>query len=504
MKSTSAIILLWLFLNLTAIPCYSSEYSKLWGKRGELWSPTSRLPDVSWAGYHHGEKEIPDVPVTAKVTDYGAVPNDGEDDSAAFIQAIEDTVEGAVFIPDGKYIITEIIDISKSNIVLRGESRNGVILYFPKPLQEIRPNWGATTGGRKTSNYAWSGGFLWAKGNYGSKELSKITKPAKRGDEWITLSSTEGLKAGQWVDVRQQDTSENSLAVHLYTGDPGKTEKLRGRTRTSLTARIFEIDGNRIRLERPLRSDIRDEWQPAVHAFNPSVSEVGIENLTFEYPVKPYEGHFTELGMNPVAFSDVAHSWVRNIRVQHADSGLFMSGRFCTVEGVLFESNRPGDSRGDTGHHGIYISDDDNLYTDFDYRTTFIHDISVSHCAGNVISNGKGENLSFDHHKRVPYANVFTNIVVGKGTNIWRCGGGAALGKHCAAWGTFWNIRSDEPVEYPRENFGPWSMNLVGLHTKQESITKEDSKWFETVPPEELVPQNIHKAQLKRRVRKGK
>ncbi len=26
-------------------------YSKLWGRNGELWSPTSRLPDLSYAGY---------------------------------------------------------------------------------------------------------------------------------------------------------------------------------------------------------------------------------------------------------------------------------------------------------------------------------------------------------------------------------------------------------------------------------------------------------------------
>lgn len=478
----------------------AKEYSQLWGENGENWSPESRLPDFSYAGYHSGEKPIPEIDVTANVKDFGAVGDGVHDDSEAFIKAIAQTNSGAILIPNGRYHLTQIIEINKPNIVLRGESRDGAVLYFTKELQEVRPNWGATTDDRKTSNYSWSGGFIWAKGNYQSKKLADVTETALRSDTWITVSDTDGLKTGQWIDVQQRDKDDNSLALHLYTNDSGNMVKILGRTRTSHTSRITAIDGNRVQLERPLPCDLRMEWQAAVHAFEPTVTEAGIENLTFEFPVKPYQGHFTELGMNAIALSTVAHSWVKNIRILHADSGMFITGRFCTVQGVLIQSDRPADSRGDTGHHGIEISGNDNLCTEFDFQTTFIHDLTVSLCTGNVFSNGKGLNLSFDHHKRVPYANVFTNLDVGLGTNIWRCGGGADLGKHCAGWGTFWNIRSSNPVEYPRENFGPWSMNLVGLNSKQAKDTSPTGKWFEPIKPEELIPQNIHGAQLKKRL----
>lgn len=46
--------------------------SALWGVAGEAWAPTSRLPDFSYAGYHAGERPIPDVPVAANVRDFGA------------------------------------------------------------------------------------------------------------------------------------------------------------------------------------------------------------------------------------------------------------------------------------------------------------------------------------------------------------------------------------------------------------------------------------------------
>ncbi len=485
---------------VTLVEAHAEEYSQLWGKNGERWSPESRLPDFSYAGYQCGEEEIPSFEVKANVKDFGAVGDGEHDDSQAFLDAVKNVDSGTILIPDGKYIITEIIEIRKPNLVLKGESRDGVILYFPKPLNEIRPNWGATTGGRRTSNYSWSGGFLWVKGNYGSTQLAKITQPAKRADQWIHVNATSRMKEGQWVEVRVDDTEEDTLAHHLYTDDPGDTSKLNGRTHASLVTQITAIEEEKIRIERPLRFDLEMEWNPRILRFQPNVTRVGIENLTFEYPVTPYKGHFTELGFNPIALSNIAHSWVRNIKIKNADSGVFISGKFCTIENIEYESERPEDSRGDTGHHGMYISDDDNLFTHFNFKTTFIHDLTVSHCAGNVISNGRGKDLCFDHHKRAPYANLYCNIDVGEGTHVWRCGGGAALGKHCAGYGTFWNIRSERTISYPPGNFGPFSMNLVAVEHKRSPRIDPEGIWFETIDPEEIVPQNIHEAQREKRL----
>ncbi len=475
------------------------EYSQLWGENGERWTPDSRLPDFSYAGYQCGEKDIPTFDIQANIKDFGAVGDGKHDDSQAFLDAIEQVDKGTILVPNGKYVLTEIIEIRKPNLVLRGESRDGVILYFPTPLNEIRPNWGATTGGRKTSNYSWSGGFFWMKGSYNSTRLAKVTTPAQRGDHWISINSNSRLQENQWIEVRVDDTKDNTLAHHLYTGQPGDTSKLNGRTHASLVTRISSIKEERIEIERPLRFDLEMEWNPRILRFRPNVTNVGIENLTFEYPVTPYDGHFTELGFNPIAMSDVVHCWVRNIMIKHADSGIFISGKFCTIEEIEYESDRPADSRGDTGHHGIYISDDDNLFTNFNFKTTFIHDLTVSHCSGNVISNGKGNDLCFDHHKRAPYANLYTNIDTGAGTHVWRCGGGAALGKHCAGYGTFWNIRADRSIAYPG-GFGPLSMNLVAVQNDRPSRTDPDGLWFETIKPDKIIPKNIHEAQRSKRL----
>ena len=44
------------------------------------------LPDFSFAGYHWGEKEIPNLEPNMNVLDYGAVPDDGKDDTGRNVE----------------------------------------------------------------------------------------------------------------------------------------------------------------------------------------------------------------------------------------------------------------------------------------------------------------------------------------------------------------------------------------------------------------------------------
>ncbi|MDA1275654.1 MAG: glycosyl hydrolase family 28-related protein [Verrucomicrobia bacterium] len=480
---------------------FAAKHSMLWGAAGEKWSPQSRLPDFSHAGYHRGEKALPNVPPGVSVRDFGAKGDGVIDDTKAFLAALAKVERGAIEVPPGRYRITDLLEITRSGVVLRGAGPDKTVLVFPTPLNDIKPNWGATTTGQRTSNYSWSGGFVVVRGGFGSQVLAEISGTIPRGEKAVTVSSAAKLRVGQEVEVYQSDLPDNSLAVHLYSGDAGPVENLKGRARTSLVARVKSIDGDRVTLDRPLRSDLRQEWKPRLRAFEPTVTESGVEHIGFEFPVTPYKGHFTELGFNPVTLSGVAHCWVRNIRVRNADSGPYVSGAFNTVDGVVLESERPLDNQKCNGHHGISLSGTDNLVMNVDIRTRFIHDITVSgYCSGNVIARGRGADLSLDHHRYAPNENLFTDLDAGAGTRLWKCGGGAALGKHCGARGTFWNIRSASPLSYPPAAFGPPTMNLVGLQTKQPTEVALDGKWFEAIPPPELQPQNLYEAQLRRRL----
>ena len=481
------------------------QYSELWGKNGEKWTAKSRLPDFSYAGYSSGEKSIPVVRVTANVKDFGAVGDGNADDTQAFIKALKAIQKGAIAIPAGRYKITSFINITKPNVVLRGAGPGKTTLFFPIPLEHVKSNMGQTTGGKPTSNYSWSGGFITVKGSYNSTNLCTVSTDAKRGDTKLEVSSTKKMVVGQAVDLYQRDLADNSLATCLYANDPGRTGKLNGRTSISQVMTITSIQGNVLHFNRPIRFDVKLKWKPVLRSFEPTVTEVGIENIAFEFPNTDYMGHFSELGFNAIAFSNVSNCWARNLRIVNCDSGIFLRSKFCTLENITFDSKRKVDNQKCIGHHGITLSGGDNLLTGFKYNARFIHDITVtSSSCGNVSSNGRGVDICFDHHKRAPYENLFTNIDLGKGSRMYKCGGGADLGKNSAAFVTFWNIRAQLPLSFPPERFCPDLVNLVAVHTDKPSIKEPDGKWFEAIPPKQIAPKNIHAAQLKRRLQTTK
>ena len=479
-------------------------YSALWGKAGELWTPEGRLPDFSFAGYRRGQAPIPTPEVTHNVRDFGAVGDGETDDTEAFLRAVSEVASGVILVPEGKYVIRKVIEISRPNLVLRGAGRDKTMLYCPVPLNDIKPNWGATTGGQRTSNYSWSGGFLAVKGSFGGEKLAAIAGHTARGARTFTVDQAAGLSVGQEIEVQVQDDAAGTLTQHLYSDDPRRgVENLVGHANASQVVRITGIEGSTVSTDRPLRFEVRPEWQPSVLRFAPTVTEVGIENLTLAFPSTPYGGHFTELGFNAFALGQVAHCWVRNVHIHNADSGGFVSGKFNTVNGVSFSSERDPEPqrRGAKGHHGLVVGDD-NLVTNFDFQTTFIHDVTVSGSAGNVFSNGKGIDLSLDHHCHAPYENLFTNIDAGLGKSLWRSGGGKGLGAHAGARNTYWNIRAAGKLALPDEQFGPWSLNLVGLAVEGVEEKVEGKRWIEMIDPERLAPQNLHEAQLERRLGK--
>ncbi|HEY3863357.1 MAG TPA: glycosyl hydrolase family 28-related protein [Verrucomicrobiae bacterium] len=480
---------------------FAAEPSDLWGQHGEKWNPQSRLPDFSHAGYHEGGVPLPDLPPGASVKDFGAKGDGVADDTQAFLDALAQVKSGAIEIPAGRYKITKILEITRPGLVLRGAGADRTFLFFPTPLNDIRPHWSATTDGTRTSDYSWAGGLVWIKGTERGQALATVTAGAKRGDTSLKVSATDKFKPGQRIEIFMSDADDKSLVMHLYSGDPGRTDKMNP-VRVSFVARVTRVEPGEVHFDRPLRWAVETKWQPRISSFDPSVTECGVEKLCFEFPNTPYRGHFTEAGYNAVAINNAADCWVRGIRVVNPDSGLFVRGRFCTVQGVVFQSERqPEKDRGATGHHGLCFEGSDDLALDFDFQTKFMHDITVDHqAAGNVCARGRGVDICFDHHKDAPYENLFTDIDIGLGTRPWQCGGGEDLGKNSGARETFWNIRSRRPISYPPSRFGPASMNLAGLQSDGSSVKEMDGKWFECIPPAALQPQNLYNAQLARRL----
>src|SRR5690606_8877742 len=93
-----------------------------------------------------------------------------------------------------------------------------------------------------------------------------VESPARRGNRELTLSDVSALAVGDEIRLTMRDEPQQSLARHLYQGDPGPIENLKDRTRVSFVARVLKIDSRKRRIEfdRPLSTDVRLEWEPAV------------------------------------------------------------------------------------------------------------------------------------------------------------------------------------------------------------------------------------------------
>lgn len=478
-----------------AVPSVRAETSRLWGKSGEDWTPASRIPDFSFAGYRSARAPLPTQPAVVNVMSFGAKGDGRSDDSDAFLAAIR--AGGVIMIPRGRYRITKQLEVRKSGVVLRGEGADNTVLFFPIPLEKaVGPGNTKSPAG----SWSWSGGFLHFEGENRGAYLANVLKPAPRGSRTFTVSSGERFVPGQRVRLLQTNR-DGQLAAHLHANVMPGSPLIMGKRIVDFSATVVEVAGNTVTIDRPTRVDVKPEWSPVFNGDDPSVEEVGVENLTLHFQKKRYAGHHDEPGYNGIHFETIHNGWVRNVRIVNADAAvIFRSGvKFCTVDGLELMAERGRASGRWEGHHGVEIADmsQDNLVANFNIQARMIHTISLtSMAAGNVFTKGRGKDLTFDHHRKAPYENLFTEIDAGKGTEIWESGGDEEAGPFSAARETFWNIRSEYPQELPE--WALWT-TIVGITTKKPSQFDEKGSWFEAIAPDRLEPANLYESQLARR-----
>lgn len=482
----------------------SAEVSQLWGNAGEKWSPASRLPDFSFAGYRRGEEafRVPDASIS--VTSFGAVGDGRTDCTAAFKQAIAAGQGKVVLIPAGRFVLSDVLEIHASNLVLRGAGPDKTVLLFQKSLETLRPRPVKNDGGTPTSDWSWGGGLImvgerrrWPAAS--ASLTARVTEPADRGANRLILDRPV-FKVGDEVLLTVSDDTQQSLVKYLYHDQTGDISGLK-QWKSRQVFRVRSVAGSQITLDRGLRFAARLAWQPTLQPFRPAVTDVGVEGLAFQFPATTYAGHFKEVGFNPVViYASAAHCWLKNLRVWNGDNGPFIDGTFCTVQNIRLgaDPQRLGPG-GMNGHHGITMEGLDCLCANFTVDTQFIHDLTVQSAQGCVFCSGRAVNLSMDHHRWAPYENLYTDIDAGEGRRLFASSGGGNRGQHTAAGATFWDIRSRQPATWPK-GFGPDALNLVGVTAREPSILKPDGRWLEVIPPDQLQPANLYAAMLRRRL----
>lgn len=102
------------------------------------------LPDFSFAGYANGNRPLPETRgKVISVDDFGAAADDEIDDSVAVLAAIARANEtpGPVILRlgPGRYRVSEVLRIARSDIVLQGagSGTGGTTLFFPRPSNQV-------------------------------------------------------------------------------------------------------------------------------------------------------------------------------------------------------------------------------------------------------------------------------------------------------------------------------------------------------------------------------
>ncbi|MBW2522796.1 MAG: hypothetical protein JRI23_01410, partial [Deltaproteobacteria bacterium] len=496
----------WLCPRLPAVVCAAAaltiaapapaQTSQLWGDAGERFDPTGRLMEWCYAGYHAAEAPIPDLSPTVSVTDHGAVANDSSNDTAAFAAAIDAASGGGVVsVPAGRFIIRDKLTLT-DGVVLQGAGRGVTILDIPLSLTDVYGNPGLDGGG--TSTYSFGQAFIEVRGSYPNTVLADVTTNALRGDLQIEVSATDQLAVGQWIRIVQTDVG-GDLMDRLHSDLMEAGPDTYGDRGMHFHTRVTAISGTTVSIDRHLPVDIDTAWSPEVLEFDPNRSEIGVEHLTIEFPLTSYPGHFDEQGYNAIDFFRAVNSWVRDVEILNGDYGVNVRNSFfVTVQDVILDTT--GDRGSIVGHHGLNNGHGgDNLFVDFDIRTTFQHDLTNEwYATGIVFSRGRGDNLRMDHHCAAPYQTLWTELDTGLGTTPFVSGGRSDRCPHTASYDTLWNIRAAADMDLPADDYGP-RMNFVGFQTAATTASSPYDWWFEDIEPGALQPANLWEAMCERR-----
>ena len=473
---TRALLLLWSgFASNAAF----AGTSALWGESGELWDPAGRLPDYSYAGYHAGERELPEVEERWVVTDYGALGDGQTDDSDAIQAAITAAGEslaagetGALTFPPGTYRITDQIRLNHSGVVLRGAGRDETLLAFEVSLADV---YGAS------EQWSWSGGLISLEGDTGG-DLTTLAADAERGDLTLAVTDSASLVAGQFVILAQSDET-GTLSSHLHNDQTSGGEcDWQQPYNYWWVVQLAEVTAGQVTLVQPLRMDARLEWGAVLREVTP-LEEVGVEHLSVVFPETEYAGHLLEPGYNGITTIDgVVNGWVRDVRFDYVDNAILADPhtKWMTFEDIVIG--------GRGGHHGFNINHTaDCLISDVAFETDFVHAVSVDHKAnGNVFRRMTATTyIELDHHRDAPFENLFTNI---PSAVSFVSGGSSCAGPPSGARETLWNLEGPLIPPY----WGSTQANVVGELTEEDVFT-EDAEWYENV--EDLWPRDLYEAQ---------
>jgi len=479
-----------LFITCLITVGYAITGNELWEEYKANPDNHSHIPNCSYAGYMFGDVPIPNIPVVVDIRDFGGVGDGNTDNSHAFRLAIDAAFArggGAIFIPEGTWVVDNLIRVHRNNIVLKGAGRDKTTIKFTRTLEEV-----AGSTGHGSSKWNWSGGLLWfgpddqfhiedssyynaylnAPRDYVNKSgqrweywqhgeiLAQVISEHARGDRTLTVDNAELLRADMKILLAWTNNGDTAFAKAIgehelmlnyknygeYTTDPDRMPFV------PWAVEIASVSGNQVVLKQPLRVKITAADAAAIRHPGPIVQHSGVEHLTLELNARLTMENNSSAGWNGVSFNRAWHCFARDVAVKNGENGFLIS---CSKNVSIINTAVIGDRM----VHHAYTNraySQDILYQNFTIDLTGkimkgMHGINTEwFSAGNVWSEGTMNQGTFDSHRAMPWDYIRSDIFVNNNVEA-NPGGAREAGPYTGRRTVHWNIRIGENT-YPEND----------------------------------------------------
>ena len=268
------------------------------------------IPDFSRVGYHHGDKAIPDYPVTVEVAPLAGTDNrqhiQDAIDKVSSLPADADGHRGVVLLKRGTYPVHGTLFIRTSGVVLKGEGDN---------VHETRL---LAIGTTKFPLISVCGtGRLAEIPNTRTKITDKFVPV---GTCELNVSSASPYKVGDRIIVFRPGTERwiHDLRMDRIVERKGTKQWQPKEYNLSYEREITRIEGNKLYIDNPIVMQMEEKYgggEVFKYEFTGRISEVGVSNLCLESEFKDYED--TQHGWIGVQIDKAENCWVRNVTCRY-------------------------------------------------------------------------------------------------------------------------------------------------------------------------------------------
>ncbi|HTN19147.1 MAG TPA: hypothetical protein VL125_01685 [Pelobium sp.] len=453
------------------------------------------IPDFSRVGYHHGDREIPDVAIVKTLT-----APDG--DATQLIQQTIDEVSaypmqkngfrGAILLKKGTYKISGTINVNANGIVLRGEGDD------EKGTKLI------ATGNKQRSLILVSGKA--APTEIKGSRTAITDKYVPTGAFSFRVKNADNLKVGDKVILYRPGTRQwiTDLQMDRILERSGTKQWQPEEYNLSYERQITQIKGDLIAIDNPVVMPLEAKYGGAElfkYTFEGRLTEVGIEGIRFEseFSSDIAEDH----GWTAIEMNNIENGWVKNVTAKYfgyscvwlqnrAKNITVIDSKCLDAKSIITGGRRY--SFNNNGQQNLFM----NLESE-DGRHDYV--TGARTCGPNVFYNCKARKTHADigPHHRWATGTLYDNIDTDGEINIQDRGNWGSGHGWAGVTQVVWNCKvSAATVQTPWVSGKNYAIGVQGKKSEGRLKGRPESEW-EGQNQKDLQPTSLYLAQKNNR-----